>query len=85
MLAEMGFAYYPLRVFECVSRQSISVYTPRIFLAEVAGVLVRFLPPGTVRDVVERLRGEVVLVGDDLYFKEAVETALATGSGGADS
>ncbi|MCE4600983.1 MAG: hypothetical protein F7C38_05400 [Desulfurococcales archaeon] len=37
------------------------------------------------RGVVGRLRDEVTLVGDDLYFTEAVETALATGSRGADS
>ena len=48
-------------------------------------VLVRFLPPNIVRGVVERLREETTLVGDDIYFTEAVETALATGSRGADS
>ena len=63
----------------------IDVYAPRLFLAEVAGVLVRFLPPSVVRDIVKRLRNEVMLVGDDIYFAEAVETALATGSRGADS
>lgn len=73
------------KVFECVARQGIAVYAPRLFLAEVAGVLVRFLPPNIVRGVVERLRDEVTLVGDDLYFTEAVEVALATGSRGADS
>ncbi len=73
------------KVFECVSRGGTGVYAPRLFLAEVAGVLVRFLPPSVVRDVVERLRDEITLVGDDLYFTEAVEIALATGSRGADS
>ena len=58
---------------------------PRLFLAEVAGVLVRFLSPSIVRGVVEGLRDEVTLVGDDLYFTEAVEIALTTGSRGADS
>lgn len=58
---------------------------PRLFLAEVAGVLVRFLPHNMVRGIVERLRDEVTLVGDDLYFAEAVDIALATGSRGADS
>ena len=73
------------KVFECATGQGIGVYAPRLFLAEVAGVLVRFLPPGIVRGVVERLRDEIALVGDDLYFTEAVETALTTGSRGADS
>ena len=73
------------RVFECVARRGIAVYAPRLFLAEVAGVLVRFLPTNIVRGVVERLRDEVTLVGDDLYFTEAVEIALTTGSRGADS
>ena len=73
------------KVFECVVRQGIAVYAPRLFLAEVAGVLVRFLPANIVRGVVERLRDEVTLVGDDLYFMEAVEIAMTTGSRGADS
>ena len=73
------------KVFECVARQGIAVYAPRLFLTEVAGVLVRFLPPSIVRGVVERLRDEVTLVGDDLYFTEAVKIALTTGSRGADS
>ena len=73
------------KVFECVTRQGTGVYAPRLFLAEVAGVLVRFLPLSIVRGVVERLREETTLVGDDIYFTEAVETALATGSRGADS
>ncbi len=73
------------KVFECVVRQGIAVYAPRLFLAEVAGVLVRFLPTNIVRGVVERLRDEVTFVGDDLYFMEAVEIALTTGSRGADS
>ncbi len=63
----------------------MAVYAPRLFLTEVAGVLVRFLPPHIVRGVVERLRDEVTLVGDDLYFAEAVEIALSTGSRGAGS
>lgn len=49
------------------------------------GVLVRFLPHNIVRGIVERLRDEVTLVGDDLYFAEAVDIGLATGSRGADS
>ena len=68
-----------------VTRQGIGVYAPCLFLAEVAGVLVRFLPPNITRGVIERLRDEVTLVGDDLYFTEAVEIALITGSRGADS
>ncbi|MEB3760628.1 MAG: type II toxin-antitoxin system VapC family toxin [Desulfurococcales archaeon] len=73
------------KVFECVTKQGIGVYAPRLFLTEVAGVLVRFLSPNIVRGIVERLRDEVTLVGDDLYFTEAVEIALTTGSRGTDS
>ncbi len=73
------------KLFECISRRGVSIYAPRLFLVEVAGVLVRFLPPNIVRDVVERLRDEVILVGDDLYFTVSVEVALATGSRGADA
>ena len=73
------------KLFGCVARQGIGVYAPRLFIAEVAGVLARFLPTNIVRGVVERLRDEVTLVGDDLYFAEAMEIALTTGSRGADS
>lgn len=73
------------KIFGCVARQDTSVFAPHLFLAKVAGILVRFLPPRIVRGVVHRLRNAITLVGDDVYFTEAVETALATGSRDADS
>ena len=73
------------KLFRCVSPRSIGVYVPRLFLAEVAGVLVRFLRPGLVRNVVMRLGEEVTAVGDSLYFEKSIEVALATGSRGADA
>ena len=38
-----------------------------------------------VGDVIERLRGEITIVGDDLYFEKSIEIAVATGSRGADA
>ena len=73
------------KVFRCVASSGIHVYVPRLFLVEVAGVLVRFLSPNLVRDVIERLRGEITIVGDDLYFEKSIEIAVATGSRGADA
>ena len=75
------------KIFMCFKAGSsrVKVFAPRLFLAEVSGVLVRFLPPSRVRSVVRRLESEIVTVGDDLYFRESVEVALRTGSRGADS
>jgi predicted nucleic acid-binding protein len=73
------------KVLECVKRRKINVYAPRLFLAEVAGVLVRYLMPSNVERVVDALSSEVILVGDEAYFKVSIEIALATGSRGADS
>ena len=72
-------------LFSCIKSSGIRVYVPRLFLVEVVGVLVRFLEPSIVEEVAERLRDEFVLIGDDLYFEESVEAALATGSRGADA
>lgn len=72
-------------LFNCIKSSGVRVYVPRLFLVEVAGVLVRFLEPSIVEEVAERLRDEFVLIGDDLYFEESVEAALATGSRGADA
>jgi len=73
------------KVLECVKRRKINVYVPRLFLIEVAGVLVRYLTPTTVERVVDTLSNEVILVGDEAYFNISLEIALATGSRGADS
>ncbi|BAA79232.2 hypothetical protein APE_0279.1 [Aeropyrum pernix K1] len=73
------------KVVECIERHSISVYAPRLFLVEVAGVLVRYLAPSIVERVLDAFSSKVILVGDEAYFRIAVEIALATGSRGADS
>jgi len=73
------------KVLECVKRRKIDVYVPRLFLVEVAGVLVRYLAPTDVEHVVDALSSEVIPVGDEAYFKISLEIALATGSRGADS
>jgi len=72
-------------VFRCTASGNISVYAPRLFLVEVAGVLVRFLAPSLVEEVVNRLEEEINIIGDGLYFERAVKIALATGSRGADA
>ncbi len=72
-------------VFRCAASSNIRVYVPRLFLVEVAGVLVRFLAPSLVEEVVNRLEEEISIIGDDLYFERAVKIALATGSRGADA
>ncbi|GBF09934.1 hypothetical protein apy_16590 [Aeropyrum pernix] len=54
-------------------------------MVEVTGVLVRYLTPTTVKRIVDALSSDVVLVGDEAYFKISVEIALTTGSRGADS
>ena len=73
------------KVFRYTTSSSVYVYAPRLFLVEVAGVLVRFMPPSLVRDIVKRLGEEITLTGDDLYFEKSVRIALATGSRGADA
>lgn len=73
------------KVFRCASSNDIYVYAPRLFLVEVAGVLVRFLSHNIVKDIVERLGEEILIIGDDLYFEKSVKIALATGSRGADA
>jgi len=74
-------------IFECLKTRgsSVKVFAPRLFLAEVSGVLVRFLQPSQVRSVIQRLEREIATVGDDLYYRESVEVALKTGSRGADT
>ncbi len=75
------------KIFICFKIKSgyVKVFAPRLFLAEVSGVLVRFLPPSRVRSIVQRLEHEIIVVGDDAYFRESIEVALGTGSRGADS
>jgi predicted nucleic acid-binding protein len=73
------------KLFRCAVSSGIHVYAPRLFLVEVAGVLVRFLPPNLVKDVIKRLSDEIIIIGDDLYFGKSVEIAIATGSRGADA
>lgn len=73
------------KIFRCTSSNDISIYAPRLFLVEVAGVLVRFLSPNIVNDIVKRLSEEIMIIGDDLYFEKSVKIALATGSRGADA
>lgn len=73
------------RLFRCIKLGNVHVYAPRLFLVEVAGVLVRFLPPKLVRDIARRLAEEINIKGDDSYFERSVEIALATGSRGADA
>ncbi len=73
------------KVFRCFLSNSIYVYAPRLFLVEVAGVLVRFLSHNIVKDIVERLSEEILIIGDDLYFEKSVKIALATASRGADA
>ncbi len=51
------------RLFRCLSGKNVKVYVPRLFLVKVAGVLVRFLPQSMVKQVIERLSEEVLLVG----------------------
>lgn len=75
------------RVFTCIEarRGSVRLFAPRLFLAELSGVLVRFLLPPEVRRITDLLEAEVATIGDDLYFRESVGAALKTGSRGADS
>ncbi len=75
------------RIFECFKTRgsSVKVFAPRLFLAEVSGVLVRLLQRSQVRSVIQRLEREIVTVGDDLYYRESIEIALKTGSRGADT
>lgn len=75
------------KIFRCFKTRNgyVKLFAPRLFLAEVSGVLVRFLPPHVVKGVVRRLEREIILVGDEAYFRESVEVALGTGSRGADS
>jgi predicted nucleic acid-binding protein len=74
-------------VFTCLEarRGNVRLFAPRLFLAELSGVLVRFLPP-PVAGITDRLEAEVAAIGVDLYFfREPVEAALKTGSRGAGS
>ncbi len=73
------------KAFRCASSGGIYVYAPRLFLVEIAGVLVKFLSPSIVKDVVERFGEEILITGDDLYFEKSIKIALATGSRGADA
>jgi len=75
------------KIFMCfrARRDRVKVFAPRLFLAEVSGVLARFISSSWVGRAVHRLESEIVTVGDDIYFREAVEVALKTGSRGADS
>ncbi len=75
------------KIFMCFKARDGHVrrFAPRLFLAEVSGVLARFLPPSRVRSIVQRLESEIITVGDDLYFRESIEIALKTGSRGAHS
>jgi len=75
------------KLFKCIkdSGKSIEVFAPRLFMTEVAGVLVRFISKDAVRNILNRIEKEINTIGDNLYFKESIEIALATGSRGADS
>lgn len=75
------------RFFRCFrdSNRHVRMFVPRLFLAEVAGVLARFVSRDIVREVLSRVENEVIIVGDELYFRDSVEIALETCSRGADS
>ncbi len=75
------------KIFKCfkTNNKYVKVFAPRLFLAEVAGVLARFLPTLIVREAIGRLEQEIIIIGDDLYLRESIEVALKTGSRGADS
>ncbi|UXD22234.1 hypothetical protein IPA_02780 [Ignicoccus pacificus DSM 13166] len=72
-------------LFECFQKKGIKLLAPRLLLVEVAGVLVRFIPPERVASVISILKESVITVPDDIFYEDAVELALSTGSRGADS
>ena len=45
------------KLFKCIkdSGKSIRVFAPRLFMAEVTGVLVRFIPKDAVRNILNRI------------------------------
>ncbi len=71
--------------FDMVQRNEVEAYAPRLFLAEVAGVIVRFVPKAVSEEALRKLMGLVITVPDDLFYRKAIEIALSTGSRGADA
>ncbi|MDK6028889.1 hypothetical protein QPL79_05890 [Ignisphaera sp. 4213-co] len=56
-----------------------------MLLVELAGVLIRYIPPRMISDIVERVEMEVVLLDDGVFYEESIKVALQTGCRGADS
>jgi len=56
-------------LFNCIKskRGRIRLYGPRLLLVELAGVLIRYIPPRIVSDIVERVKMEVVLLDDGVF------------------
>jgi len=71
--------------FKCFQEKGVRLYAPKLLLVEVAGVLVRFMPPERAAPAISILRELVITVSDAVFYEDALELALSTGSRGADS
>ncbi len=72
-------------VFRCLQKKEVKLFAPKLLFVELAGVLVRFIPPKEVSLILSAIRNAVIAVADEVFYEEAIELALSTGSRGADS